>query len=90
MRIAVLPRRRNRQGDKPVPEQLPPRIDATADEIAEAFFAMPPDHEWKYVKEKPAEYDGSPYRCVDCDKEVSYPEVLHYDGRSDTCHPVAT
>ena len=77
-----MPPRRNKREST---DSLPPRIDASPDEIAEAFFAMPADHEWKYVKESSEGYESG-YQCVECSREVSYPETLHDDGRCESCH----
>ena len=50
---------------------LPPRVDATPEQLAQAFMAQPAGREWQYMKE------GLPgYRCVDYEREVNYPEVL--------------
>lgn len=59
----------------------PPRIDATPEEIARALLSGPAD-------EGDKEED---YRCVECERVVSYPEVLYRDGRCEGCHkaPVA-
>ena len=42
-----------RQRGRPVERPLPPRIDAPPEEIARAFFRLPPDYEWEYVKRQP-------------------------------------
>ena len=52
--------------------RLPPRTDATVDELVEAFFKGTP----KTVISEPKEY-----RCTDCQREVYYPEIL-YRGRT--------
>ena len=33
---------------RPVERPMPPRIDAPPEEIARAFFRLPPDHAWEY------------------------------------------
>ena len=55
----------------------PPRIDATVDELVEAFFRAPPG---AGVDEPKV------YRCVDCKRAVYYPEILYRDGRCEECH----
>lgn len=70
-----------RKRGRPVERKYPPRIDATAEEIAEAMFAFPDAHKRKYEEEAPTEY-----RCADCEREVNYPETLYRDGRCDQCH----
>ncbi len=59
----------------------PPRIDATVDELVEAFFRAPPNA----VIEEP-----KVYRCADCKRTVNYPEILYRDGRCEehTTRPV--
>ena len=51
----------------------PPRIDATAEEIAQAFLRTPPPG--------PEINEDQIYRCEDCGREVNYPEILYRDGR---------
>ena len=58
---------------------LPPRTDATPEQLAKAMFALPANHEWKYL-------DGPPdYQCGTCEKTVSYPNVLTRDGLCASC-----
>ena len=33
------------------PRPLPEPIDATPEELAEAFLRVPPDHQWDYLKD---------------------------------------
>ena len=48
---------------------LPPRVDATPEQLAQAMFQLPADHQWEYLK------SGSPeHRCADCGRAVAYPE----------------
>ena len=83
-----MPRRKKERG-RPMRTGYPPRMDATAEEIAQAMFALPPDHQWEYEKG-----GGNPsdtvYRCVDCDRAVYYPNTLYRDGRCEDCHEAAT
>ena len=60
--------------------QYPPRIDATAEEMAQAMLALPPNHQWKYQNG-----GETVYRCVDCNRAVSYPETLYQDGHCAGC-----
>lgn len=39
---------------KPAPEP----INATPEQLAEALLALPPDHEWDYLKDNKKEGDG--------------------------------
>ena len=48
------------------------------------MFALPADHQWEYLKD-----GGKTYRCVDCEREVNYPETLYRDGRCESCHDKA-
>ena len=40
--------RRKKELGRPA-RALPPRTDATPEELAKAMFALPADHEWKYL-----------------------------------------
>ena len=66
---------------RPVEKKLPPRIDATAEEIAAAIFTLPVDYKWQYNR------DGAKkvYKCVDCGETVFYPDTLYRDGRCKVC-----
>ena len=66
---------------RPVEKKLPPRIDATPEEIARAMFAMPADYKWQYNQ------DGARkvYKCVECGEAVYYPDTLYRDGRCKVC-----
>ena len=66
---------------RPVTRHLPPRIDATLEEMAKALFALPADHQWRYEQN-----GGKVYRCSKCEREVSYPDTLYRDGRCEDCH----
>ena len=63
---------------RPVEKKLPPRIDATPEQMAQAMFALPADHEWQYGPRKV-------YQCVDCGQAVYYPDTLCQDGRCGAC-----
>jgi len=80
-----MPRRKEGPGRGRTGRPLPPRIDATMEEIAKAMLSMPSDHEWEYEKG-----EGKVYQCVACERVVSYPETLFRDGRCERCHPAPT
>ena len=70
-------RTRKKEMGRPVQDKnkLPPRIDATPEEIAQAFFRA--DH---------VVLSGTTdYRCRTCKEEVHYPDVLHQDGQCAKC-----
>ena len=69
---------------RPMKRGYAPRVDATAEEIAQAIFSLPADHQWEYTESAPE------YRCVDCHKEVRYPDTLYRDGRCEPCHSAVT
>jgi hypothetical protein len=57
---------------------LPPRIDATAEEVARVFMqARPPGPEVDFEQV---------YRCRVCERPVYFPEILYNDGRCEECH----
>ena len=70
-----MPRKRKERG-RPTEHPLPPRIDATPEEIAEAFFRFPTNGSVKPRED---------YRCSDCGESVHYPDVLDRAGRCDPC-----
>ena len=51
--------------DGPTTKPLPPRIQATPEQLAQAMFAMPADQKWKYLEGK-----GIDYRCGRCENPV--------------------
>ena len=55
----------------------PPRIDATAEEIAQVFMRAKPLG--------PAVDLEKVYLCVDCERTVEWPEILYNDGRCEDC-----
>ena len=63
---------------------LPPRIDAEPEDIARAMFRLPADYQWQYEND-----GGAEYRCIDCGREVKYPETLYNDDRCEGCHDAA-
>ena len=56
---------------------LPPRIDASPEAIANVVLNA-------YRPFGTA--SGKAYYCVDCERQVSYPETLYQDGRCEQCH----
>ena len=75
-----MPRRKRERG-WPGSRRLPPRIDATSEQIAAAIFGMPANHPWQYERN-----GGAKYHCAACRREVHYPETLYNDGRCEECH----
>ena len=62
---------------RPMEKGLPPRIDATPEEIARAVMnAGRPN----------ARVKSQDYRCHSCGREVRYPETLYRGGRCPECH----
>lgn len=71
-----MPQVESRGRGRPIKRTLPPRIDASPEAIASAFFRSPP-----VVKATNREYK----RAV-CGRSVHYPETLHEDGKCSGCH----
>lgn len=71
--------RRKKELGRPA-RPLPPRVDATPEELARAMFALPADHKWKYLEEGPPDS-----RCGACGQAVSYPNVLTRAGLCSDC-----
>ena len=76
----------SKERGRPMKKLYPPRIDATAEEIAQAMFSLPAGRKWEY---KEAFQNGTVYRCTDCEREVYYPDTLYRDGRCHQCHATA-
>ena len=74
-----MPKRKNERG-RPMKKLYPPRVDATPEEMAQAMFSLPADHQWEYLESEPE------YRCADCKQAVNYPDTLYRDGRCESCH----
>ena len=71
---------RKRQIGRPSTRTLPPRIDATPEEVAQSVLnAGRPKGP---VKERD-------YFCRDCKRQVAWPETLHDDDRCESCHKAA-
>ena len=62
--------------DRPVEKGYPPRIDATAEELARVVL------NGGRLK---GSVKGLVYRCAGCGREVIYPETLYRDGRCEGC-----
>ena len=77
-------KRKRKERGRPVENQLPPRIDATPERIAQVFLAAPPGRKWQYKKG-----GGAEYRCGSCQREVSYPDTMYEDGNCQECHLAA-
>lgn len=67
-----MPRRKKPRG-RPSTRRYPPRIDATAEEIAQAVLQARP-------LEAPLDTEKV-YFCAACGREICYPEVLYRDGK---------
>ena len=76
-----MPRPKKPRG-RPLLRKYPPRIDATAEEMAQAMFALPANHKWQYM-----EMRDPIYRCAECSRVVNYPDTLFRDGRCKECQP---
>ena len=56
-----MPRTKKGPGRGRAGRPLPPKIDATMEDMAKAMMAMPSDHEWQYEKG-----EGKIYQCWVC------------------------
>ena len=45
-----MPRKKKQRG-RPPSKSMPERINASPEQIAEAFLRLPADHEWRYLKD---------------------------------------
>ena len=70
-----MPRAKKQRGRPPRP--LPPRIDATAEEVARVLLSRPAPV---------GEVEERTYRCSACQRPVYFPEVLYSDGQCQDCH----
>ncbi len=78
-------KRKQKKGrGRPATRNMPPRVDASAEEIARAVMGVKIEtgHQWDYLKVA----GGTVYYCCDCEREVAYPETLYQDGRCEQCH----
>lgn len=76
-----MPRTKKGPGRGRTGRPLPPKIDATMEDMAKAMLAMPADHAWQYEQG-----EGKFYQCGECGRVVSFPETLHQDGFCENCH----
>ena len=76
-----MPRKKKERGRPARP--LPPRIDATPEEIAEAVFRVKPTRKFNAKPTQPE------YHCGECKRLVAYPETLYRDGLCKACHTAA-
>ena len=72
-----MPRSKKGPGRGRTGHPLPPRIDASPDEIASVVLGTRPK------TTTPAERD---YTCEGCGKKVTYPDAYHEDNRCTPCH----
>ncbi len=70
--------RGKRPRGRPTEKHLPPRTDASMDELAEAMFSLPADHHWQYDAK-------TDYHCRACRRPVRYPDTLTRAGLCSTC-----
>ena len=71
-----MPRPKKERG-RPLEKPYPPRIDATPEQLAQAFFGSSQDTLKRSM---------SAHRCTVCRSEVHYPETLYNDCRCQGCH----
>ena len=74
-----MPRKKKERG-RPMTLRYAPRIDATPEQIA---------HRVLNAGRPKGKVAAREYRCVDCGREVNYPETLYNDGRCEGCHAAA-
>ena len=67
---------RKRQRGRPAINPLPPRADATPEELVRAFFQGKPGDELDFPMV---------YHCAECGEQVSFPDVLYRDKRCAEC-----
>ena len=58
--------------------KYPPKIDATAEEMAQAVLQLPAKRRSDYK-------DVNRLQCVACKRSVYFPETLYQDGRCGDC-----
>ena len=54
-----MPKSRKRGRGRPPANPMPPRIDASPDDIAWAILNTPPKKNWRYLRESEGDYDSS-------------------------------
>ena len=75
-----MPRKKKQMG-RPSQRVLPPKIDATPEEVAHVVLN---------AGRPKGPVVGQLYYCRDCKRQVSWPETLYRDGRCESCHQPAT
>ena len=70
-----MPRKKKARGRPPI-RPLPPRADATPEELAKAFFKGNPGDEVDFPMV---------YHCAGCQRVVSFPDTLYRDKRCADC-----
>ena len=66
---------------RPSTKALPPKIDATPEEVAHVVLNA--------GRPKGPVQDRR-YHCADCKRQVAFPETLYNDNRCESCHKAAT
>ena len=74
-----MPRKKKEMG-RPMERKYPPRIDATAEEIAHVVLN---------AGRPMGPVEAREYNCMDCGRAVYYPETLYRDGRCEGCRKAA-
>ena len=67
---------RKRPRGRPAVNPLPPRADATPEELVQAFFQGKPGDEVDFPRV---------YYCAECGEQVSFPDILYRDKRCADC-----
>lgn len=75
-----MPREKKQMG-RPPKNPLPPRIDASPEEIAHVVLNA--------GRPKGPVQDRR-YHCGACERQVAFPETLYNDGLCESCHRAAT
>ena len=73
-------RRKKKAIGRPSKKVLPPRIDATPEQIAQVVLNA--GRPQRIVS-------GTLYYCRDCKRQVAFPETLYNDNRCESCHKAA-
>ena len=71
--------KRRRPGRPPTTHALPPKVDATPEQLARAFFRGKPGDDMDFAMA---------YHCVTCKRAVHFPEVLYRDNQCQDCRGV--
>ena len=65
-----------REGHGKAGTGVSPRIDATMEQITDVMLTTPP----------PLAQTEKSYQCVECEREVTWPDTLFEDQRCEQCH----